>query len=529
MSKKKSESPSLASTFAGLRADYNMARESRFNRKRTGLPANHGSADWHYRNESSFYQSIEKSRDMDRNDAIVGQTVDRAVSNIIQGGFSLDPQTGDPSIDADLKARFEEWANDPNECDLFGENTFHEFEQYSCRSMFVDGDCVNVITNDEKLQMHEAHTIRTSSSMPNTFCGVTKNSVGRRDKFWIWPDPSTPKKGGAEQAQPLDVRNPAGDRILFHCRRTQRMNQTRGITAFAPIFELTGMFEDIQFAKVVQQQVVSCFAIFRQRQHIADLPGSSTPGYGETTTETTSGGGTRQIDNVSPGMEIIGAPGETLEGFSPNVPNAEYFMHVKLMMQMIGVNLGLPLCLVLMDGSETNFSGWRGAVDEARKGFKDTQRRLANQLHKPLYRWLVKRWASQDSALRDAAKRDGFDITKHVWNTPQWSYIEPKADAEGDAFRLQNQLTSPRRLHAERGNTWQQIVDESVEDYATAIIAAKTKAAEINAKFPNEPPIGYRDLINLPMSNGIQMTLQDPNMVKTQADAVNAEEGVGNE
>src|SRR5690606_12224239 len=131
--------------------------------------------------------------------------------------------------------------------------------------------------------------------------------------------------------------------------------------------------------------------------------------YGEGSIEV-SPAGVRQVEGVSPGMEVIGAPGEELQGFSPNVPNAEYFHQVKLILQIIGVNFGLPLCLVLMDGSETNFSGWRGAVDEARKGFVADQQNLMRRLHRPAYKWKVSQWLEDDSALRKVAESGKVDI-----------------------------------------------------------------------------------------------------------------------
>src|SRR5690606_1416277 len=166
--------------------------------------------------------------------------------------------------------------------------------------------------------------------------------------------------------------------------------------------------------------------------------------YGEGSIEVTRAG-VRQIEGVSPGMEVTGAPGEELQGFSPNVPNSEYFQQVKLILQIIGVNFGLPLCLVLMDGSETNFSGWRGAVDEARKGFIADQQNLMRRLRRPVYRWKVTHWIEDDPALRRLARRGKVDLFAHNWNLPTWSYIEPVADAEGDAVQLRNTLTSPRR------------------------------------------------------------------------------------
>jgi hypothetical protein len=273
------------------------------------------------------------------------------------------------------------------------------------------------------------------------------------------------------------------------------------------------MLEDVNFATLVKQQVASCFAIFRKQ---AGMPGdtpTTTTGYGNASVESTSAG-TRMIDGVAPGMEITGKPGEDLVGFSPNIPNNEYFQQVKLLMQIIGVNFGLPLCLVLMDGSETNFSGWRGAVDEARKGFVTDQQNLVRRLNQPAYRWKLAQWIEQDRALRKVADKLGNKIYAHNWNLPTWSYIEPVADAEGDAKQLRNALTSPRRMHSARGKDWETIAEEIVDDNVYAIEKAQVKANELNTKLGTT--LTWRDLIALPMQEGTTMAMQDPAAIAVQ-------------
>ena len=514
----------VATEFDSIRADYDMSRESRFIRRRQGLAPRGGSADFHYRTEEFYYRDIEKARDMDRNDAIVGQTIDRAVANIVQDGFTLDVRTGDSQLDLELWQRWQDWSSNADACDMAGEFTWQDIERHVMRSMLLDGDIVALGTAGGQLQMIEAHSIQTITPQENTFLGVTRDAYGRRTQYWYSADKRT---GGVlavvgnqkETAEPISVRDENGDRVLFHIYNPRRVNQTRGVTALAPIFSVAGMFEDINFAKLVQQQVVSCFAIFRKRNAIAGGgPLPSTDGYGLPQTEST-GAGNRYIENIGPGMEIIGAEGEELQGFSPNVPNAEFFDHVKLMLQIIGVNLGLPLCLVLMDGSETNFSGWRGAVDEARKGFKTNQTNLQNRLHRPVYEFKLRQWIAEDRALQAAAKASGIDIFGHRWNAPTWQYIDPVSDAQGDALRIQNALTSPRRLHAEGGRDWEEIADEIVADMSYAITQAKRKAGEINATFNDNAPVHWRELISLPMPAGIQMTMQDSQAMAQQAEA----------
>ena len=512
MSKRKGPR-TIQSEFADIRADYDATRYSRFVRRRTGVAPMGASADYHFRTEKEYYDLIEQARDMDRNDGLVGILADRRVDNIVQSGFTLDPKTGDKGLDNALWQWWEDLSTDPDQCDVTGECTWKEIERQACRSESIDGDIIITGTEDGTFQLLESHLIRTKSKTDDTFLGVTTDAVGRRLQYHVADELS--QFGQFGDVTPVDVRNEDGIRQVFHVFNPKRANVTRGVTQLAPVFSLSGMLEDINFAKLVQQQVVSCFAVFRKMAAGGNrLP--SADGYGDAKTETTAAG-SRQLEGVSPGMEVIGQPGEELQGFSPNVPNSEYFQQVKLILQIIGVNFGLPLCLVLMDGSETNFSGWRGAVDEARKGFIADQMNLVRRLNRPAYIWRL--WyelQQKGSQFKKSFNKLQQGIFRHNWNLPTWSYIEPVADAQGDAEQLKNALTSPRRLHAARGKDWEEIAEESIADNAFAIQKAQTQAAAINAEFPNGPQITWRDLIALPMPAGTTMAMQDPAAIAVQ-------------
>jgi len=512
----RSKPMNIASAFDAIRADYDATRQSRFIRRRTGVAPQGGNADYHFRTEIKYYDLIEQARDMDRNDGLVGCLADRRVDNIVQQGFALDVKTGDKALDLDLWERWQDFANDPEQCDIAGELCWHEIERHASRAESIDGDIIITGTEEGSFQAIEAHAIQTSTKIENTFLGVTRNQYGRREQYHVRYD--TNEFGGKTASEPIDVRDEDGIRQLFHVYNPKRISITRGVTQLAPVFALSGMLEDINFAKLVQQQIVSCFAIFRKlAAGSQDLP--SVDGiYGEPGTENTQVG-TRQLEGISPGMEIVGRAGEELTGFSPAVPNSEYFQQVKLILQIIGVNFGLPLCLVLMDGSETNFSGWRGAVDEARKGFVADQENLVRRLHKPAYQWWLNRQIEGDTSLKKFQKKAGIKILGHKWNLPTWSYIEPVADAEGDAKQLRNALTSPRRMHAARGKDWETIAEEIIEDNVYAIERAQKQADGLNAKFPGGPMLTWRDLIALPMQEGATIAMQDPAAMAAAQDA----------
>lgn len=479
------ELSSTAEAFEGARSDYNAARSSRFRRRRTGVSASGSGADYHYRSESDYLRVLEQARDMDRNDSVIGQAITRATTNAIQDGITVDPQTGDDELDDRLEAKWNEWAGDPAQCDIQQERDFHQLEHAALRATFADGDIVALGIRDSRttpsgpLQMIEAHRLRTptqamrADSDINLVHGFELDQRRRRVAVRITRDDIDPLSalGRLDQTQRFPIRDADGRRQIFHVYDPKRVTQTRGVSALAPVFDDAGMFEDINFAKMVQGQVVSCIAILRTRGATWQAPAGSEQ-RGTRTTETRGDGTQRIVEGIAPGMEVFGEPGETLNGFSPNVPNPEYFEHARLMLTLIGINLGLPLILLLLDGSETNFSGWRGALDQAKLGFRHNQKWLVSRFHRPIYTWKVKQWLDRDVALARLAQREGVNVFGHAWKTPGWPYIEPMKDAMADDLRTTRNLISQRRRFAERGLDFFQVGREIIEDRAFLIKTA---------------------------------------------------------
>jgi len=503
--------PNLAESFAELRADYSAAKQSRFRRRRTGLNPLGSGADYHYRSEGDYLRIMEYARDMDRNDCIVGQTVDRAVSNEIQDGFCQTPQTGDRQIDRDLSARWDAWAADADQCDLAGEKTFWDQEQFVSRHCKVDGDILGLATQPGSTELVEGHRLRTPTyRAKNTTHGVEMDPVSRKPtRYWLTADDvgTAAMTLKLDAFRPYDARDAAGYRQVFHVRTGKRVSQTRGISAFVPIFDVCGMFEDINFATLLQRQIVACFAIFAERDKDYQQQLAAALGAGETL-ETQPDGTSKVIEGMGPGRIFDGKPGVKYHLDSPNVPNPEYFPHMKMVLTLIGINLGLPVCLVLMDPSDTNFSGWRGAVDQARLGFKTNQRRLIERWHRPIYLWQVRRWMAADPILAAAAERSGIDIFAHRWNPPTWPYIQPLQDATADLVRTRNALISQRRRCAERGMEWTDLSSEIVEDNAELIEKAFVKATELNQKYP-DLNVTWREIASLPTADGINISLSN--------------------
>jgi capsid protein len=510
--------PSLIAGFHDTKADYEAAKRSgRFVRRRRGVPASGAGADYHYASESDYLWMGEIARDMGRNDPVIGQLVDRAVANWIGSGFTPDPDTGDAGLDLALKDRWQEESEDPDRCDLAGELTFHEQEIMVAREMLVPGDVFGVFTDQGNTQLIESHRCRSPQrTARNIVHGIELDRITRqRLRAWFTKEPVNPLTAQSSikvsDLKPYDFRFDDNECQVMHVYSPKRASQTRGVTALAPIITMAGMFDDLNFATLLKAQLSAFWLTVRKREasYFENNPHEQPVG-----TLNTNYGSGRRVENLAPGSELLSNPGETITPWQPNVPNAEFFAHAKLILTLIGINLGLPLVLTLLDASETNFSGYRGAIDQARLGFRHNQRILKARFHRPTWRFKLHYWADEDPTLARSRERLGERYLKHKWNTPGWPYIDPTKDAQSDLLRMAHMQSSPRRLMVERGAEWQEIVAETVTDRSLAISSAIAAAKNLNEQHSLEgnDMVSWRDLAPLPTPQGVTVALdgQDP-------------------
>lgn len=497
------EDSSVPVVFQDLRSDYSAAKPSQYKRRRPGLAPMGAGADYHYRSEAEFLKIIETSRDLDRNDIVVGQAVNRLIDNIIQDGFKLDPTTGDDEVDAFVRRLWEEWTEDPEACHSAGELTFLQIERLALRHAVIDGDVFLLPRQDGTLQGIEAHRCRTpSNTKRNVVHGVLLDEeTRRRQEFWFTRDDVDPVQHLSKVSDVFQIpaRDDEGYRQVFQIYDPERITQTRGVSLIQRVFDTAGMHDDIQFAMLVKQQASACFTILFEQ---ANQPPTAKPVVGERTERPTQSGQSQIIENLRPGISVLGKPGQKISGFSPNIPSPEYIAHVSMILAFVSINLGMPVQMLLLDPSETNFSGWRGAIDQARIGFRKTQRWLQGKLHTPVYWWKLRQWLAErrfdeNPDILRRLKDPSVRLFSHRWNRPQWQYIEPLKDAQADVVAVDNFLASLETVHAQRGRDWGQESTKIVTSNAMLIRKAKSAAVAINEEFPEDKEsVTWRDVLS---------------------------------
>jgi capsid protein len=503
--------PSIVEQFNDLRQDYAAAKPSRFKRVRTGIARGGSHADYHIRNDWDYLRMMEDSRDMDRCDCLIGHLLETATNLTLMGGIDVQAKTGDKDLDKALESDWYEWGADPDECDAAGELTFAQMQKIAFRQSLCDGDIWGLLLEEGQVQHVEGHRVRTpSGTKRNVVHGVMLDDMRRRKEVWVTREDIDPSQAlrNVGDVERFPIRDDSGRRIVVQVYDPKRVSQTRGITALAPVFDACGQYEDITFAKLIQQQAVSCWAIIKERT--ADYEGTIDPVTGERTRTTRADGSTKTTEGLHPGMTYEGEVGETLKGFPSGVPNPEYFPHMKMTLQVISINLGVPLIVLLMDASETNFSGWRGAFDIGKQHWGANQDRFCVQYVGPIWRWRVDQAAARSPFIRQKIKALADPRAVYGCNflKPVWPYIQPLQDATTALLELRNGHTSPQRFHASRNQSAEEILEECLSFDSKAIEKAIALADEINRKHSgSEPKVTWRDLYAKAPPDGVNVSV----------------------
>lgn len=502
--------------YGELVAGYEGGRKSRFlNRLRDVLPYGSG-ADFHTRIETEYLHTIEQARAFDRDNMVVGQALNRVVHNVIRAGITPRPMTGDDVLNVEILERWNDWTADKDQCHLAKDLTLHDIAQLTLRHVLVDGDCAHILIsgngNDDGsmgvIEPIEGHRLRAASTQENVVNGVELDPRTReRVAYWFTKESTDPKTQiKAADSKRWETFDGDGNRRILHVLDPRRFSQTRGISALLPVFNAIGMHDDLQIAHMMQAQMAACYAIIENpSENSAAEPAVSSTGPTEIDTVDAF---SQITGTIKPGMRYRAPPGTTLTGFSPNIPNAEFFPHALLILTFIAINLNLPVAVLLLDASKSNFSAWRSAIDQARVGFRDIQDWMISRFYRPVYRWKVRQWFGDRTSEQDEMGNKAFKLMAAEWQLPGWSYIEPLKDALADTQRIAGGLASPTSVLANTGRDFATESTQGTADFGDAIERAKERAKKINENFPeDQEKVSWRELVRLPVTSGATLKL----------------------
>lgn len=503
---------------AGLDA---ASRNNRFLRRRTGL----GGAGDARLNATQLWFVRETVRHMELNDLLPGQALTRLTDLLMSPPFRVEPDTSDETLDQELAARWREWAENKLACDFYQSRTFDQLAWLHLYRTFVDGDVFPVLTDEGSIQTVEADCCVSPVALATrdetkarTVLGVELDAAGRPVAYWFAKSP--PFGGYAANAAKLTrrpIRNERGMQTTLHCHGSKRTTQHRGYTLWLPLIVKSGMLDDVDFAMLLKSQASAAITGVATREPDGD---ASPLAVGPETTATNSDGASETTFKVKPAAIMDLPAGRDFKGWSSPVPNTEHLRYIRHELTELGAGLALPYCMLLLDASQTNFSGFRGAQNSARDTWVRLQADHVTQFHSPVYRWQCARWLPDlRSATAYRLASQGL-LSRHRWIPGGWRYLNPLQDATADALTIARVLNSPRGVLAERGREFPTVARERTDDYGLLIDLALAKAQALRQKYP-EADVTWRDVLhpvaqNISLSGSLDEDATSPQQTRTE-------------
>lgn len=405
--------------------------------RKSSRPAGGGSGDYHARYDRELLGKIAARFDRDNGiyEGILGRFCDSITG---PEGFTLDPATGNKRLDARIRS---DWARFGEKPEVRRSFDWLECQRLTLRSIANDGDIAALITDRRQFEFVEAPRIATptgqakkkaASDRGNTIDqGVELDALGGPVAYYVgkWtPD-------GARISQAL--RRIPEESVVFAANR-KRFSQTRGIPILTSTFAMIHRINDVNDSEAIAWQNLAKFAIGITRENGAEQAYSESSAAPELDSRTSSDPElvAKRVVEIAEGIIFHGKPGERIEPIARSLPGQQFPESVRMFLRLIGLPIGLPLEVILLDYSKTNYTASRAALEQAFRMFVAWQRWLKRKIYSPLY----VAWLEWQIAAGVYPNRPSTFI--HSWLAPEFPWVDHLKEAQAWGQRLDRGLAT---------------------------------------------------------------------------------------
>ena len=419
----------------------------------------------------------QRSRDLNRNNAIAAGATNVTVSNTVGSGIKPQSQINaerlgikpEHALELQLQAEraYKNWkphADSTNRLD------FDEIQSIVQRQILENGEhfLLPLMIADRRpyslaLELVEADRVGTPPMMEATRRSKTRSGIelGERSQPVAYhikkQHPGDYTVSGQYKTNDyarIPAWNEMGRRNVFHLFHQTRPGQSRGVPWFAPAMTVFKDMGEYLETELVSARIAACYSVFVTTPNPYPMRVNASAG------NTDSEG--KPVEYMEPGIVKYLAPGEDIKGYSPNRPGTTFDSFMERILRAIGVALDLPYELLAKDFSKTNYSSARAALLEARRFFQIRQQWLAIHLCQPVWEMVL-----EEAWLRGEFDAPDFlenrrEYTATRWIPNGWQWVDPVKEAKGNETSLKNNMTTLSSILASRGED----LDETLETRA---------------------------------------------------------------
>lgn len=406
---------------------------------------------------------IAQSRDFRRNNPIYTGMIDRAVGYIVGNGFQLQVNTGSAAVDAKIETLWKDWFRRPEIRSLL---SGPEVSRMICREVMVAGDTIALLTDKSLIQLFEAEQLE-GNKKPFTN-GIQKDDLGRPVKFKIcpWKKHSVDIAGGKE----VKAAN-----VLF-VTNSDRPSQIRGVPVCQSSFAMLHRINDTCDSEAIAQQLLARLAVSITREDATALaPGESIPDPNKSPEELEGDLATR-LTELDYALIFHANPNEKIAGIDHNIPGKNFSESLRMFLRLLGLPLGLPLELILLDWTKSNYSQSRAVLQQAFQGFTAWQEKMETFFYTPVFNWKLRQWQTQ--------KLIGKREIKFEWIKATWPWIDQLKEAQAYSTQVERGFITHGQVCKSLNTDRSEVVTRREAEVRDAIERVKKIEAETGVKVP---------------------------------------------
>jgi lambda family phage portal protein len=229
----------------------------------------------------------------------------------------------------------------------------------------------------------------------------------------------------------IPARGQYGIPLMVHLMENDRVGQSRGIPALAPVIEALKQLDRYAEAELMAAVVSAFFTVFIKSN------GDDTGGTDLNTSPggfvTGEGAGCAPRNELELGSGTVAelGPDEDITIANPNRPNANFDPFFLAVIRQIGIALGIPY-EVLIQHFSSSYTASKAAIETARQHFMDKRNWLATDFCQPTYEWFLYECVAR--GIIDAPGYLEDPVKRAAWSGAEWIGRAPIVlDAEKDA------------------------------------------------------------------------------------------------
>lgn len=391
-----------------------------------------------------------RARSLVRDNAYARGILDAIVRNVV--GRGIRPQSRHESNETFNEAAeglFAKWAKN---CDLAGRLTFFEMQRQILREVKEAGEVfVQFIVDDSDRSrpiplalnlidcdrlVSDAYFSRGVDRATGNEVrrGVEVNDVGRAVAYHF------------HRSHPNDLNSSTWDTVripaeeVLHLFQPERIGQTRGISAFAPVIWWLRNLGFYVENEMTASAIASCFTVA-----IKTLDGASAGTLSDAVDTSSSDTAGNSFEYLQPGMIPRLLPGEDVEVINPTRNSVQSEAWINLILRSMAVGTGLSYERLSRDYSKTNYSSNRASDLEDRRQFRADQDWLSAHFCEPVWRRVMAHAVAEgiEGFPATADFVGNFDEwTAHNWIAPGWEWVDPAKEIEARIRAMETGLST---------------------------------------------------------------------------------------